>query len=276
MTLPLIQKLFAELDPHKKGYLVESDWLNAFKPFNYNEQILIELKNAIQCSFSDCESAFEFFLTFKAPSEASKKTIAFSDFERAVDSLLVGRFKKPEIQKVWRAITEGKLQTLDKYQFRSVFDDMRYTGNSTVRNIKSAPQGARATIVSQSSSSSQWETDIFEKLRQIVKASPLSFEQVFKEFDSDGNGWISQVEFRNAIRKLNLGLTAREIDKLMLRIDTNQDGKIDYAEFAAKFKTTDLDVRLKDRAKDKMARLKELMLLHMTSPNDAFRFVSLS
>jgi len=82
------------------------------------------------------------------------------------------------------------------------------------------------------------------------------------------------VEFRNAIRKLNLGLTSREIDKLMLRIDSNQDGKIDYNEFAAKFKTSELDVRLKERAKDKMARLKELMILHMTSPNDAFRFVS--
>jgi hypothetical protein len=59
-----------------------------------------------------------------------------------------------------------------------------------------------------------------------------------------------------------------------LRIDTNQDGKINYQEFVAKFKTTDLDERLKERAKDKMARLKELMMLHMTSPNDAFRFVS--
>lgn len=66
MTLPLIQKLFAELDPHKKGYLTENDWLNAFSPFNYNDQVMIELKNAIQCNFTDCESAFEFFLTFKA------------------------------------------------------------------------------------------------------------------------------------------------------------------------------------------------------------------
>jgi Ca2+-binding EF-hand superfamily protein len=81
------------------------------------------------------------------------------------------------------------------------------------------------------------------------------------------------VEFRNAIRQLNLGLTAREIDKVMLRIDTNSDGKIDYNEFMSKFKTTDLDDRLKERAKDKMARVKELMMLHMTSPNDAFRFV---
>jgi len=30
MTERLIQKLFADLDPHKKGYLSESDWKNAF------------------------------------------------------------------------------------------------------------------------------------------------------------------------------------------------------------------------------------------------------
>jgi len=60
----------------------------------------------------------------------------------------------------------------------------------------------------------------------------------------------------------------------MTRVDTNNDGKIDWKEFIAKFKTTDLDDRLKERAKDKMARLKELMIMHMTSPIDAFRFVS--
>jgi hypothetical protein len=68
-------------------------------------------------------------------------------------------------------------------------------------------------------------------------------------------------------------LTSKEIDKLMERIDTNNDGKVDWTEFISKFKTSDLDERLKSRARDKMARLKELMILHMTSPNDAFRFV---
>lgn len=120
---------------------------------------------------------------------------------------------------------------MDKYQFRAVFDNMRYTGNSTVRNIKTAPPGARTTIISQTSSSSTWDIDILEKLRQIMRSSSKNFDQIFREFDSDGNGLITQIEFRNAIRKLNLGLTSREIDKLMLRIDTNQDGKIDYNEF---------------------------------------------
>lgn len=68
-------------------------------------------------------------------------------------------------------------------------------------------------------------------------------------------------------------MSSREIDKIMSKIDTNSDGKIDWREFTAKFKTNDLDERLKERAKDKMAKLKELMMLHMTSSNDAFRFV---
>ena len=62
----------------------------------------------------------------------------------------------------------------------------------------------------------------------------------------------------------------------MEKIDTNNDGKIDWREFISKFKKSDLDERLKERAKDKMGRLKELMILHMTSPNDAFRYVSQS
>lgn len=82
------------------------------------------------------------------------------------------------------------------------------------------------------------------------------------------------IEFRNAIRKLGLGITSREIDQLMTRIDTNGDGRIDYYEFAAKFKDTSFDARMAARASNRMAKLKELMNLHMTSANDAFRFVS--
>ncbi len=95
----------------------------------------------------------------------------------------------------------------------------------------------RTTIKTESSSGNTWNEDIFEKLRQIIRTSPKSFEDIFKEMDSDGNGVISQQEFRNALRKLNLGVTSREIDKVMARIDSNADGKIDWKEFISKFKT---------------------------------------
>ena len=37
LTQPLIQKLFSELDPHKKGFLNINDWRNAFKTFNASD-----------------------------------------------------------------------------------------------------------------------------------------------------------------------------------------------------------------------------------------------
>ena len=87
-----------------------------------------------------------------------------------------------------------------------------------------------------------------ERLRVIIQTSPKSLDDIFKEFDADGNGHISQVEFRNAIRRLGLGLSSRDIDTLMVRFDTNEDGKIDYAEFMAKFKDTSYDARMQIRA----------------------------
>ncbi len=168
-------------------------------------------------------------------------SVQFSEFEQAVTSLTASRFKREEIQSMWYQLTEGgKLSALTKFQFRANFDMLNYHGQAKVRTIMSAPvngSALRTTIKTESSSSSTWNQDILEKLRQIIKTSPKSFEDIFKEFDSDGNGTISQTEFRNALRKLNLGLTLREIDKVMAKMDTNQDGKIDWVEFISKFKT---------------------------------------
>jgi len=86
------------------------------------------------------------------------------DFESAVQSLTVNRFKKNEINLLWNKLA-GKVQQMDKYLFRVHFDHIKYSGSSTVRNLKSMAPGARTTIVSQNSCSAQWETDIFEKLR---------------------------------------------------------------------------------------------------------------
>ena len=115
---------------------------------------------------------------------------------------------------------------------------------------------------------------MIERLRVIIATSTKSLREIFNEFDEDGNGFITQVEFRNAMRKLNLGITSREMDQVLQQIDNNGDGKIDWQEFSAKFKDSSFDARMASRAAIRMAKLKELMNLHMTSANDAFRYVS--
>ena len=69
---------------------------------------------------------------------------------------------------------------------------------------------------------------MIERMRVIIATSSKSIQEIFDEFDEDGNCYVTQVEFRNSLRRLGLGITSREIDQVMERIDTNGDGKIDY------------------------------------------------
>jgi Ca2+-binding EF-hand superfamily protein len=96
-------------------------------------------------------------------------------------------------------------------------------------------------IQTQTSSTIRWENDIVEKLRALMASSKRTLPEIFSEFDSDRNGFVTVVEFRNAIRKLGLGLSSKDIDALLAKIDKNGDGRIDYREFANKFKSNVLD-----------------------------------
>ena len=123
---------------------------------------------------------------------------------------------------------------------------------------------------------SAWETEIIDKLKKLIKSSGKSIDAVFGQFDVDEGGDISAGEFRKAIKMIGgLGLTDTEIDRLMQRVDADQDGQVSYQEFAAKFRDDpDFDVRMVKRANDRLAEFKEKMILYMTSSTDAYKLVS--
>lgn len=93
-------------------------------------------------------------------------------------------------------------------------------------------KGGYVTTI-QSATNPNWERDIVARLRSIISAGGKSIPDIFASADVDGSGSLTTKEFRNAIRKFELGLTSKEIDKIMQRIDKNQDGVIDYNEFFA-------------------------------------------
>jgi len=113
---------------------------------------------------------------------------------------------------------------------------------------------------------SKWETDVIEKLRRLIKNSGKTIDSVFSQFDVDGSGDVTAVEFRKAMKLISLGLTDIEINKIMARVDTNNDGQISYAEFASRFRDDPhFDARMVSRANDKIGSMKEKMILYMTS-----------
>ena len=54
---------------------------------------------------------------------------------------------------------------------------------------------------------------------------------IFKSFDTDGSGALSQDEFVEALSSMDLGLTRKEINSVLFHYDANSDGSISYTEF---------------------------------------------
>lgn len=52
LTEKLVYELFSDLDVHKKGYLTEVDWTNAFAHYHWEDQMIRELKDALKTNFS--------------------------------------------------------------------------------------------------------------------------------------------------------------------------------------------------------------------------------
>lgn len=55
--------------------------------------------------------------------------------------------------------------------------------------------------------------------------------QAFKEFDYDGDGYVTAVEFKLAMTARREQVTGDEIDSIFAHADQDNDGKINEAEF---------------------------------------------
>ena len=52
-------------------------------------------------------------------------------------------------------------------------------------------------------------------MKKIIKSSGKSIETIFKNFDVDGSGDITQEEFKKALKMISIGLTDNEIEKII-------------------------------------------------------------
>ncbi len=167
-------------------------------------------------------------------------------FTRAVNSLTSKRFKQTEITALWNFLVEGGGgDTLSKLSFMRQFSPLHYTAQSMAgslvgsrhssRKFSSSVTAARSkSLISLRSgggltSTAVWDTTgIFERLKYLIRASNSDVAKIFKTMDKDKSGKLTPIEFRNGIRKLGLGLSSRDIDHIVSRLDSNADGLIDY------------------------------------------------
>jgi Ca2+-binding EF-hand superfamily protein len=95
-------------------------------------------------------------------------------------------------------------------------------------------------------------------------------EELFQDADADGNGFLDRKEFKSVFQGLQdeLGLSLKDVKKIMAEADENDDGVIEYAEFApvavdvvnSIYAKQDYEAEQEARKEDAIADAREFLL----------------
>ena len=99
---------------------------------------------------------------------------------------------------------------------------------------------------------------IIEKIAAIHFHEELKFDDAFRLFDHDKDGFVSKSEFINAIKYLKMNFSLFEIEELMRIADKDQSGQINFKGFSAK-----LMKRLLEIEKDTKLKIQDSLLVRI-------------
>jgi len=236
--------------------IIKSEYLKG--KHDFKNEIINEVQEALNANYNDINTAFNFFISQESSTNQQEKKLTFSGFQKGIQALLPSRFDKNELNLLWKTFSENS-SSINVNRFQQLFDKQKFTGAQYVtkyffslslnNNLNRTQNFGKTNKVTnftdkfipgntyntENISKEERQRKLFDKLRQILLASNIPIEKFFKEMDVDKSGDVSNLEFINAIRKLNLGLNLKEIEDLIMYVDSNQDGKISFQEFIRKF-----------------------------------------
>ncbi|KAH1105555.1 hypothetical protein J1N35_009323 [Gossypium stocksii] len=96
---------------------------------------------------------------------------------------------------------------------------------------------------SSSSSSSAVNYKTAQKISVTKRGDPnnLELKRVFSTFDKNGDGFITKQELRESLKNIRMFMTESEVEEMVVKLDANGDGLIDFDEFCILCKAIDDD-----------------------------------
>eukprot|EP01029_Cantina_marsupialis_P027812 TRINITY_DN774033_c0_g1_i1.p1 TRINITY_DN774033_c0_g1~~TRINITY_DN774033_c0_g1_i1.p1 ORF type:complete len:845 (-),score=296.42 TRINITY_DN774033_c0_g1_i1:323-2857(-) len=81
----------------------------------------------------------------------------------------------------------------------------------------------------------EWQDAVIEAVCEKLFDICSDVKEAYRRFDIDADNSVDYEEFASTLDRLDLGLSKQQTYVLMRSIDTNDDGKIDFGEFANRF-----------------------------------------
>ncbi len=237
--------IYSAIDAHKKSFITLDDIINKIDPYNFYKKMHHDIKNFIRFSFKTGVDAFKFLSNESNSNITSLKESQFSNYSLTKKELFDGINslfpKKYTTNQVLIYLTKffKDPERVDFSELNYLFYDKaqknEYLNSRSVRLSQSVRP--RASSAHQQLAT-PYDKDPLEKIKRLLKSSKFDMSSFFKMYEIISNGWLNPNEFANMIKKMNLGLTLLEIERIMSRVSRSPEGLLNLKEFIAFMKNT--------------------------------------
>ncbi len=99
----ILKSLYSSLDEHKKGFLLENDFVSAFGKYDWKIEHIKEYVEELKSKFNSASEAFKCFVSYRNTDILSEEK-----FYESSRTILGSRFSKSDLKNIWESISSGK------------------------------------------------------------------------------------------------------------------------------------------------------------------------
>ena len=203
-----------------------------------------DIKNFINQNFNNAIDAFKFFATNEnhnrdiTEESYSYTNLTKKDFFDTINKFFPNKYLTDTILKYMTKYFKSPL-SIPFSEFNFIyFDGVAYDDtyikskklNSKLATTRGRPKSASSrTIPPNQKLQTPYDYDALTKLKRIIDSSQFDYSSYFSMYKSlTDNGYINLYEFRNMIKKLNIGMTHLEIEDIINKVGMTRDGKKNF------------------------------------------------
>ena len=160
----------------------------------------------------------------------------------------------------------------DNYYIKSLKNDSKILTTRTPVNLKFMTFNSPFEVKEHKKFETPYDLDPLEKIKRLILSSKIDFKKEFKEIIKETtNGMANQYEFRNMIKKFDIGLTNIEIEDIIHKSGMGSDGKINLIDFYNYIIDENKSLKVSQKhVLEQIKEIKQLIYKYYTNPRLAF------
>ena len=269
--------------------------------YSFYENMHNDIYTFINQNFPNSIDAFRYFHDIKPVSTtlptyndklSEKNEITIKDFFNGINKLFPQKYETNTVLHYISKYFPNSSETniikynefsylyFNKIEFNNIFSKSKYKSSKilTTRPKSNIPLTTLNSPFIQNEHKgleTPFDNDPLEKIKRCILSSTSDYKKIIKDAINQNGGLCNKFEFRNMIKKLELGLTNIEIEDIITKSGLNNDGRINLIDFYKFINNEEQNLYIsKNHILNQLKEIKTFLYNYYANPRLAFEMNS--